>query len=69
VIVSDENKPEFDDPATSGYISQSSFDNYMLSEVTTDEKGEFPLKLTVSDQDDPEVIFSGNQAMITDTNR
>ena len=53
--MADDNKPEFVDAPNIGYIPQSAFDNNILSVVTEDEEGEIPLKLTVSDADDPQV--------------
>ena len=53
--MADDSKPEFVDAPSIGYIPQSAFDNNILSVVTEDEEGKIPLKLTVSDADDPQV--------------
>ena len=55
VSLPDDNKPTFEQTSYSGYISQGDLDNGKLTSVTTDIQGRNPLRLLVSDADDPDV--------------
>ena len=55
MVVADESPPVFGEFPPTGYISQSSYDNKVLSMVTEDREGTKPFKLIVTDADDDEV--------------